>query len=36
VKHIPLIKALIRAYSEMRYSPFASIPLEVTLIEHLK
>ncbi len=35
-KHIPLIKSLIRAYSEMRYSPFASIPLEVALIEHLK
>ncbi len=35
-KHIPLIKGLINAYSQMRYSPFASIPLEVTLIEHLK
>ncbi len=35
-KHIPLIKALIVAYSQMRYSPFATIPLEVALIEHLK
>ncbi len=35
-KHIPLIKSLIRAYGEMRYSPFASIPLEVALIEHLQ
>lgn len=34
-KHIPLIRALIRAWSDMRYSPFASIPLEVALIEHL-
>jgi len=35
-KHIPLIKGLIKAYSEMRYSPFASIPLEVALIENLR
>ncbi len=35
-KHIPLIKSLITAYSQMRYSPFASIPLEIALIEHLK
>ncbi|PIR89382.1 MAG: hypothetical protein COU07_00585 [Candidatus Harrisonbacteria bacterium CG10_big_fil_rev_8_21_14_0_10_40_38] len=35
-KHISLIRDLIRSYSDMRYSPFASIPLEVTLIEHLK
>lgn len=34
-KHIPLAKALIQAYSQMRYSPFASIPLEIVLIEHL-
>jgi DNA polymerase III subunit gamma/tau len=27
--------ALIRAYSEMRYSPFAAIPLEVMLVEEL-
>jgi DNA polymerase III subunit gamma/tau len=33
--HIPLLKSLIRAYSEMRYSPFHSIPLEVAIIEHL-
>jgi DNA polymerase-3 subunit gamma/tau len=30
-----LLKALIRAYSEMRYSPFAAVPLEVMLVEHL-
>ncbi len=35
-RHIPLITALIRAYSEMRYSPFASIPLEVVIMEHLR
>ena len=35
-KHIPLIKSLIRAYSEMRYSPFAIVPLEVAIIENLK
>lgn len=35
-KHIPLLKSLIRAYSEMRYSPFASIPLEIAVIENLK
>ena len=34
--HIPLIKALISAWSDTRYSPFASIPLEVAVIEHLK
>jgi DNA polymerase III subunit gamma/tau len=33
---LPLLKALIRGYSEMRYSPFAMIPLEVALIENLK
>ncbi len=32
---IPLLRALIRAYSEMRYSPFATIPLEIALIEQL-
>jgi DNA polymerase-3 subunit gamma/tau len=36
VKLIPLLKSLITAYSQMRYSPFAAIPLEVALIEHLK
>lgn len=35
-KTIALLKSLIRAYSEMRYSPFPHIPLEVALIEHLK
>ena len=35
-KHIPLLKSLITSYSQMRYSPFATIPLEVALIEHLK
>ncbi|MEK9180399.1 MAG: DNA polymerase III subunit gamma/tau [Patescibacteria group bacterium] len=32
---VKFIKALIVAYSEMRYSPFASVPLEIALIEHL-
>ncbi len=32
-KHLVLIKSLIRAWSEMRYSPFASVPLEVAIIE---
>lgn len=32
---IVLIKSLIRAYGEMRYSPFAAIPFEIALIEHL-
>lgn len=35
-KHITLLKSLIRAYSEMRYSPFAIVPLEVAIIENLK
>lgn len=35
-KHIELIKSLVRAYSEMRYSPFAIVPLEVAIIENLK
>ncbi len=33
---IKLIQSLIRAYSEMRYSPFAMVPLEIALIENLK
>lgn len=33
--HIRLIKSLIRAYSDMRYSPFAVVPLEVAIIESL-
>jgi DNA polymerase III subunit gamma/tau len=32
---VRLIKSLIRAYSEMRYSPFAMVPLEITLTENL-
>ena len=32
---VKLIKALIRAYAEMRYSPFAAVPLEVALVENL-
>lgn len=35
-KLISLLKSLIRAYSEMRYSPFAIVPLEITIIENLK
>ncbi len=35
-KTIDLIKSLIRAYTEMRYSPFAIVPLEVAIIENLK
>jgi DNA polymerase-3 subunit gamma/tau len=31
-----MIRALIRAYGEMRYSPFAMVPLEIALIEGLK
>jgi DNA polymerase III subunit gamma/tau len=30
---VKAIRALIRAYAEMRYSPFASVPLEICLIE---
>jgi DNA polymerase-3 subunit gamma/tau len=32
---IKILKALIRAYSEMRYSPFATVPLEIALAENL-
>ncbi len=35
-KLIPLMKSLIRGYSEMRYSPFALVPLEIALVENLK
>lgn len=35
-KHVLLIRALIRAYSEMRYSSFAIVPLEIALIENLR
>ena len=31
---IPFLKSLIRAYAEIRYSPFAFIPLEIALIEY--
>lgn len=34
-KTVNLIKSLIRAYTEMRYSPFAIVPLEVAIIENL-
>lgn len=33
---IALIKSLIRAYGEMRYSPFASVPLEIAIIENIE
>ena len=33
---IELVKALIKAYSQMRYSPFAIVPLEIAIIEQLK
>ncbi len=35
-KTVKLIKSLIEAYTEMRYSPFAIVPLEVAMIENLK
>lgn len=35
-KAISLIKSLIKAYSQMRYSPFAVVPLEIAIIENLK
>jgi len=35
-KIVKLIKSLIEAYTEMRYSPFALVPLEVAIIENLK
>ncbi|MCK9187010.1 MAG: DNA polymerase III subunit gamma/tau [Candidatus Colwellbacteria bacterium] len=33
---IKLLKALIEAYGEIKYSPFAIIPLEVAIVESLK
>ena len=33
---IKFLKSLIRAYGEIRYSPFALVPLEVALIENLE
>ncbi len=35
-KHIELLKALINAYGQMRYSQFPIIPLEVALVENTK
>jgi DNA polymerase III gamma/tau subunit len=35
-KHIPLLRSLIRAYADMRYSPFTLIPLEITLLEYFE
>ena len=35
-KHLELLKGLINAYSQMRYSQFPIIPLEVAIIESLK
>ena len=35
-KTVDLIKCLIEAYTEMRYSPFTIVPLEVAIIENLK
>ncbi len=35
-KHLLVLKALIEAYSQMRYSQFPIIPLEVALIETVK
>jgi len=32
---VRFLRSLIRAYSEMRYSPFAIVPLEVVLVENL-
>jgi DNA polymerase-3 subunit gamma/tau len=32
---VKMIKAFIKAYAEMRYSPFAIVPLEIVLIENL-
>jgi len=33
---VALEKSFIRAYAEMRYSPFAATPLEIALVENLK
>ncbi len=35
-KHLTFVRSLIRAYSEMRYSPFVVVPLEIAIIENLK
>lgn len=34
-EQVKLLRILIRAYSEMRYSPLASVPLEIALVEFL-
>ncbi|HUY69621.1 MAG TPA: DNA polymerase III subunit gamma/tau [Candidatus Tyrphobacter sp.] len=34
-KHVALVKSLIEAYSQMRYSPFPVTPLELAIIENL-
>jgi DNA polymerase-3 subunit gamma/tau len=34
-KGIKILKALIRAYTEMRYSPFPTVPLEIAVMEIL-
>jgi hypothetical protein len=35
-KHLGLLKALITAFGQMRYSQFPIIPLEVALVESAK
>jgi DNA polymerase III gamma/tau subunit len=35
-KTVELIRLLIRAYGEMKYSPFAIVPLEVAIMEAIK
>ncbi len=35
-KIINLVKSLIDAYTQMRYSPFAIVPLEIAIVENLK
>jgi len=35
-KAIDIIRSLIQAYSEMRYSPFPLVPLELAIIENLR
>jgi DNA polymerase-3 subunit gamma/tau len=35
-KLISMLRSLIRAYGEMRYSPFAMVPLEIALAEELQ
>jgi DNA polymerase-3 subunit gamma/tau len=35
-KHLELLKSLIKAYGQMRYSQFPIIPLEVAIVENLR